>query len=73
VLDGSIKNNSLIDVKRGDDYIISGRLTRLQSGKQDVDEVLKDQEAGLKYEGKPLVEVGDILVVFQEERVVDKL
>jgi len=73
VLDGLIKNNSLIDVTRGDDYIVSGRLTRLQSGKQDVDEVNQDQEAGLKYEGKPLIVVGDILTVFREEKVVDKI
>lgn len=73
VLDGAIKNNSLIDVKRGDDYIVSGKLTRLQAGKQDVDEVTKDQEAGLKYEGKPVVSVGDILTVYREERVVDKI
>ncbi len=73
VLDGELKNNSLIDVKRGDDFIVSGRLTRLQSGKQDVESVEKDQEAGLKYEGKPLVAVDDILVVYREERVVDKI
>ena len=73
VLDGEIKNNSLIDVKRGDDFIVSGKLTRLQSGKQDVDTVSKDQEAGLKYEGKPVVVVDDILVVYREERVIDKI
>ncbi len=73
VLDGEIKNNSLIDVKRGDDFIVSGKLTRLQSGKQDVVSVEKDQEAGLKYEGKPVVAVDDILVIYQEERIVDKI
>ncbi|MFA5183902.1 MAG: translation initiation factor IF-2 [Patescibacteria group bacterium] len=73
VLDGVIKNNSLIDVKRGDDFIVTGRLTRLQAGKQDVESVDRDIEAGLKYEGKPLIVVGDILQVYQEERVVDKI
>ncbi|MFA6995389.1 MAG: translation initiation factor IF-2 [Patescibacteria group bacterium] len=73
VLDGVIKNNSLIDVKRSDDFIVSGKLTRLQAGKQDVESVDKDIEAGLKYEGKPIIEVGDILVVYQEERIVDKI
>lgn len=73
VLDGILKNNSLIAVKRGDDFIVSGKLTRLQSGKQDVDMVEQDQEAGLKYEGKPLIVEGDILYVYQEERVVDKI
>jgi len=73
VLDGEIKNNSLIDVKRNDDFIVSGKLTRLQAGKQDVESVGQDEEAGLKYEGKPVVAVGDILTVYREERIVDKL
>ncbi len=73
VLDGILKNNSLVAVKRGDDFIVSGKLTRLQSGKQDVDMVEQDMEAGLKYEGKPLIVEGDILYIYQEERVVDKI
>lgn len=73
VLDGILKNNSLVAVKRGDDFIVSGKLTRLQSGKQDVDQVEQDQEAGLKYEGKPLIVVDDILYIYREERVVDKI
>lgn len=73
VLDGEIENNSLVDVKRGDDFIVSGKLTRLQSGKQDVKSVSQDQEAGLRYEGKPVVAVDDILVIYREERIVDKI
>jgi len=73
VLDGVIKNNSLIEVKRGDDFIVAGRLVRLQSGKQDVESVDKDTEAGLKYEGKPLIAVGDILNVYREEKIIDKI
>lgn len=73
VLDGELKNNSLIEVRRGDNFIVAGRLTRLQAGKQDVESVSKDQEAGLKYEGRPLVQVGDILQVYREDRVIDKI
>ena len=74
VLDGVLQNDTLIEVKRGGDNLVcTGKLTRLQSGKQDVKEVEKDQEAGLKYEGKPLVMVDDILVVYKEERVIDKI
>jgi translation initiation factor IF-2 len=73
VLDGEIKNNSLIDVKRGDNFIVSGKLTRLQAGKQDVESVEKDVEAGIKYEGKPVIEVGDILNVYREDRIIDKI
>jgi len=73
VLDGEIENNAIIEIKRGDDFIASGKLVRLQSGKQDVNSVEKDQEAGIKFEGKPVIEEGDILVVYKEERVVNKI
>ncbi len=73
VLDGEIENNTIIEIKRGDDFIASGKLVRLQSGKQDVNSVEKDQEAGIKFEGKPIIEEGDILVVYKEERVVNKI
>ena len=72
VLDGVVRNDSFVDVKRGDDFIVQGKITQLQSAKQDVKEVEKDTECGLKFEGKPLVEEGDILEFFQEEKVEDK-
>lgn len=73
VLDGELRNTSLIEVYRGDNFIVGGKLTRLQSGKQDVNMVEKDQEAGLRFEGKPFIEVGDILVNYIEERIVGKI
>lgn len=57
---------------RGDDFIILGNITELQSAKQSVNEVEKDEECGLKYEGKPLIEVGDILNFYQEEKIINK-
>jgi len=73
VLDGMLKNDSLVNIRRGEEAIANGRLTRLQSGKQDVNEVSQDQECGLRFEGKPLIQVGDILEVYREEQVVDKI
>jgi len=73
VLDGEIKNNSLVEVYRGDNLITTGRLTKLQSGKQDVDLVEKDSEAGLMFEGKPVIEEGDILSFYIEERSMEKI
>lgn len=73
VLDGVVRNNSFVEVKRGDDFIVSGNITQLQSAKQDVNEVEKDEECGLKYEGKPLIEEGDILNFYQEEKIINKI
>jgi translation initiation factor IF-2 len=69
VLDGEIKNNSKIEVWRNDNFIATGQLDRLQSGKQDVDSVGRDEEAGLLYKGKPLIEEGDILLFYQEDEI----
>ncbi|MBN2854331.1 translation initiation factor IF-2 [Patescibacteria group bacterium] len=73
VLDGVVRNNSFVEVKRGDDFIVLGNITQLQSAKQDVKEVEKDEECGLKYEGKPLIEEGDILSFYQEEKIINKI
>jgi translation initiation factor IF-2 len=73
VLDGVVRNNSFVDVKRGDDFIVTGKITQLQAGKQDVKEVEQDIECGVKYEGKPLILEGDILCFYQEEKIIDKI
>ncbi len=73
VLDGVVRNNSFVEVKRGDDFIVLGNITQLQTAKQDVNEVEKDEECGLKYEGKPLIEEGDILNFYQEEKIINKI
>ncbi|MDI3496265.1 MAG: translation initiation factor [Patescibacteria group bacterium] len=69
VLDGELKNDCLLEVWRGDNFITSGKLVRLQSGKQNVDSVGKDEEAGLLYEGKALIAEGDILLAYKEEEI----
>jgi translation initiation factor IF-2 len=73
VLDGRIEKDSMIEVFREKEMITHGKLIALQSGKSDVSAVEKDQECGLKFEGKPIIQVGDILEFFKEERIVKKL
>ncbi|MEI7452247.1 MAG: translation initiation factor IF-2 [Candidatus Falkowbacteria bacterium] len=73
VLDGVIENNSFIEVIRDKEIVEKGKLVKLQSGKQDVNMVEKDQECGLKYEGKPVVVEGDILNIYKEEEVINKI
>lgn len=73
VLDGVIKNDSFIEIERDGNFVDRGKLTQLQAGKQDVKEVEKDEECGLKYEGKPVIQEGDILKIYQEERIIRKM
>lgn len=73
VLDGYAKLDSLVEVKRDSEIVITGKLTRLQSGKQDVKIVETNEECGLLFDGKPLIQVGDILQIYHEDKVIDKL
>lgn len=73
VLDGKIENDTLVEVVRDKTIVDNGKLVRLQSGKQNVKTVEQDQECGLQYEGHPVVAVGDILNVYTEEEVINKI
>ncbi|MFA4942562.1 MAG: translation initiation factor IF-2 [Patescibacteria group bacterium] len=73
VLDGQVVNDSLVEVIRDKATIDNGKLVRLQSGKQNVKTVDKDQECGLQYEGHPVVAVGDVLNIYTEEEIINKI
>ncbi len=73
VLDGYVNVNSKLEVKRGLELVAVGKLTRLQSGKQDVKRVETNEECGVLFEGKPLVLEGDILQAYHEDEVIDKM
>jgi translation initiation factor IF-2 len=69
VLDGQAKNKVRVEVMREKILVTSGKITQLQAGKMDVPSVEKDQECGLQYEGKPVIQEGDILQFFEEKEV----
>ena len=71
VIEGNVEKDVDIEVMREKESICKGKLTNLQSGKQDVKVVETDEECGLSYEGKPLIEVGDILSFSKEVRIVN--
>lgn len=73
VLDGVIKADTKLEVKRGDDVITVGKLGGLQSAKQEVKQVEVNQECGLRFEGAPLVEVGDIIECYEEKQIIKKV
>jgi len=69
VIDGQAESNSLIEVMRGKALISEGKMINLQIGTENVDIVEQDQECGLRYEGKPVIEVGDVLVFYKNKEI----
>ncbi|MBI3573182.1 MAG: translation initiation factor IF-2, partial [Candidatus Kerfeldbacteria bacterium] len=62
VTDGTISLGADVDIQRGEKIIATGKITQLQSNKQNVKEVASGNEAGLKIEGKPVMAVGDTII-----------
>lgn len=68
VISGKVKNKALVDVYRNEEKIVKGRIVELQQNKKGVGEVEKGKEAGILFEGEPIIQEGDILEAYQEER-----
>jgi len=68
VINGQIKKNSLINVIRNEKKIGQGRMIQLQRDKKEIEEVSKDQECGILFQGTTTIEEKDILEFYQEER-----
>lgn len=68
VLSGKVENKTLVDVIRDENKISTGKIVQLQHNKKDVPEIEKGKEAGISFEGEPIIEEGDILEVYREEK-----
>jgi len=68
VISGKAVNKVNVDVIRDEEKISSGRVSQLQHNKKDMGEVEKGREAGLFYEGEPIIEEGDILEFYRKEK-----
>jgi translation initiation factor IF-2 len=69
VLDGQAKNNVRVEIMRNKIMVAQGKITKLQAGKMDMPTVDINQECGLQYEGKPVIQEGDILQFFEEKEM----
>lgn len=69
VLDGVIESHALFDIKRQEEIIASGKIARLQAGKQDVGQAETGQECGMQTENKTAIAKGDILEIYKDEIV----
>ncbi|PIZ99766.1 MAG: translation initiation factor IF-2 [Candidatus Komeilibacteria bacterium CG_4_10_14_0_2_um_filter_37_10] len=67
VVKGKVQTNTKIKVTREQEIIDFGMLEELQASKMIVSEVVVGQQCGLKYKGRPLIQVGDILEIYQEK------
>jgi translation initiation factor IF-2 len=68
VIDGKVANKVPVDVLRNEEKIGSGRVVQLQHNKNDMAEVEKGREAGILYEGEPIIEEGDILEFYRIQK-----
>ena len=72
VFDSKI-GQTLVRILRKSEEVGRGALLQLQSAKSDVSEVCIGQECGIKFKGKPIIAVGDMLEIYREEKKIRKL
>lgn len=68
VQEGTITLSDIVIVTRRGQAISSGSVKRLESGKQLAEKVGAGQECGLSFEGSPIVEEGDVLEFYEEQK-----
>ncbi len=73
VTKGKVVLPSKIEVTREGAIIATGSLGQLQLNKITVNEVLAPAQCGIKFVGKPVIAVGDILTCYREESKVQRL
>lgn len=68
VKEGKIKPTSMAEVWREDNLVGGGKIEQIQSGKLNVKEVEEGQECGVNFLGKPIIKIGDELIIYREEK-----
>lgn len=66
VIDGKIQKLAQLEIMREGQVVGKGQVLELQQNRMEVKEVLKDFEFGLKVKTDVKIQVGDILVVYEE-------
>lgn len=72
VTQGQIESDAMFEIKRNNELIDTGKLIKLQAGKQDVNIVEADDECGMQVEGKTIIEVDDVLLFYKNKEVKKK-
>lgn len=66
VVEGKIKDGAQFEIKRGDEIVGTGQILQLQQNKIVSKEVLRGSEFGSSVKTSAKIEVGDVLVIFEE-------
>jgi translation initiation factor IF-2 len=75
VTSGKLVRGCIVDVKRNNDLVMTGRLAQLQQNKEDVTEVKEGLEAGIRFDilksanSSSEIKEGDILEAYEEENI----
>ncbi|MFA6534027.1 MAG: translation initiation factor IF-2 [Patescibacteria group bacterium] len=73
VISGKVANGAKARLMRGGLDLARFKIVALQAGKQEVTDVEKGSECGIKLEGKLDLTVGDSLEIYREEKVEKKV
>jgi len=68
IIEGEIKKGTKIEIFRGEEKIGQGNLLNLQKNKKNIERAAKGEEVGILYEGDKKIEVGDIILIYSEEK-----
>lgn len=68
IIEGLLQKGTQIEVSRNEEIIGRGKMVNLQKNKKDIEKALKGEEIGILYEGEGKIEVGDVLIIYTEER-----
>lgn len=69
VIEGKIMPKTKVRIWREKNLVDEGFITELQINKKEVDEAQENEECGIKYKGSEEIKIGDILEVYQEEKI----
>ncbi len=73
IIDGILKNKVKLRVVRNKERIGEGELVSLKLVSEDVDQLEQGDECGVRYKGKVILEEGDILEAWKQEKRIKTL
>jgi translation initiation factor IF-2 len=71
VKSGVVEIGAMVEVLSKGEPVAEGKITHLQSAKQDVASVDTGQECGIRYEGQPVIKKGNILRIFKKKEIIN--